>query len=86
MKKFTSEDLHSISNSSLLKGSKLLQLAPLLIKNLIQVERHLKQSNLQKNHKKQTILPAKHHDKILIVNCFHKDYHRCRRNQTLVSV
>ena len=64
----------------------MLQLAPLLVNNLIKVGRRLKQLNLSENHKHQVILPANHHVTTLIVNHFHEIYNHRGSDQTLASI
>ena len=83
---FTSEYQCLKSNSPLKIRSKLLQLSPILVNNLIKVGGRLTHSNLPQYHKYQTILPANHHVTTLIINHFHENYHHCGRDQTLAVI
>ena len=83
---FTSEYQCLKSNSPLKIRSKLLQLSPILVNNLIKVGGRLRHSNLPQYHKHQTILPANHHVTTLIINHFHENYHHCGRDQTLAVI
>ena len=83
---FTSEYQCLKSNSPLKIRSKLLQLSPILVNNLIKVGGRLRHSNLPQYHKHQTILPANHHVTTLIINHFHENYHHCGRDQTLAII
>ena len=65
---FTSEYQCLKSNSPLKIRSKLLQLSPILVNNLIKVGGRLRHSNLPQYHKHQAILPANHHVTTLIIN------------------